>query len=115
MAKSSFKQGDIVLIPYPYTDLSSVKKRPVIILSRDTINRDSYIVAKITSVLRSDGFSFQIQNTDLDNPIPKQSEVRTNEIFTAHKSLIIKKFCTMKRIALIALTERVKDHITVPI
>ena len=109
-----YQQGDIVLIPYPYTDLSSAKRRPVVILSKDAINRDFFIVAKITSVLRSDGLSFLLKNTDLENPIPKTSEVRTNEVFTAHKSLIIKKFTKVIRLTMIALTERVKDHITVP-
>lgn len=49
MAKPHFQQGDVVLIPYPYTDLSSVKRRPVVIISKDSINKDFFIVAKITS------------------------------------------------------------------
>jgi mRNA interferase MazF len=60
MAKASYQQGDIVLIPYSYTDLSSVKRRPVVIISKDSINKDFFIVAKITSVLRSDELSFSL-------------------------------------------------------
>lgn len=30
------KQGDILLIPIPFTDLSSHKRRPVIVISNDT-------------------------------------------------------------------------------
>ncbi len=34
-------QGDIVLIPVPFTDLSSQKRRPVIVISNDIYNRIS--------------------------------------------------------------------------
>jgi mRNA interferase MazF len=41
-------QGDIVLIPIPFTDLSSQKRRPVIVISNDSYNqttRDVVVVA----------------------------------------------------------------------
>ncbi|MCB9225930.1 MAG: type II toxin-antitoxin system PemK/MazF family toxin [Chitinophagales bacterium] len=57
MAK--YNQGSIVLIPYPYTDLSNTKKRPVVIISKDSINKENYIVSKITSVIRNDQFTFR--------------------------------------------------------
>lgn len=33
------KQGEIVLIPIPFTDLTSSKKRPVLIISNDDYNK----------------------------------------------------------------------------
>ena len=33
------KQGDIVLIPVPFTDQSSQKRRPVIVISNNQYNR----------------------------------------------------------------------------
>ena len=35
------EQGDIVLIPIPFTDLSSQKRRPVIVISNDAYNRET--------------------------------------------------------------------------
>ena len=47
------KRGDIVLLPFPYTDQSGSKRRPVLILSSDDYNmrRADIIVAPITSNL----------------------------------------------------------------
>jgi mRNA interferase MazF len=45
------EQGDIVLVPVPFTDLSSKKRRPVIVVSNDAHNRHSadVIVVAMTS------------------------------------------------------------------
>lgn len=45
------KQGDILLIPIPFTDLISSKKRPVLVLSNNNYNlkTNDIIVAAITS------------------------------------------------------------------
>lgn len=114
MTKTNYRQGDVVLLPYPFTDLSATKKRPVVILSRDEVNRELVIVAKITSVARNDEFTFEIRASDLDIPLSKRSEVRTNEVFTAHKSLIIKKISRFKKPSLALVAEQVKSHISVP-
>lgn len=45
------KQRDIVLVPLPFTDLTSVKRRPVLVLSNDSHNRrgQDVVVSAITS------------------------------------------------------------------
>jgi len=45
------KQGDIVLIPIPFTDLTSTKRRPVIVISNDTYNQTTadIVVVAMTS------------------------------------------------------------------
>ena len=44
-------QGDIVLIPIPFTDLSSQKRRPVIVISNDSYNQTTadVVVVAMTS------------------------------------------------------------------
>lgn len=107
-----YRQGDIVLIPFPYTDLSGTKQRPAVILSKETDSGQNLIVAKITSVIRADKFSFAIRPTDIDRTLKYESEVRTNELFTISHTIIIKRFATFKRGALKKLTERIQAHIS---
>lgn len=60
-------QGDIVLIPIPFTDLSSQKRRPVIVISNDSYNRtapDMAVVAMTSNPLRTN-YSFTITSSDL--------------------------------------------------
>ncbi|MDX1946015.1 MAG: type II toxin-antitoxin system PemK/MazF family toxin [Pirellulaceae bacterium] len=47
------KQGEIVLIPIPFTDLSSQKRRPVIVISNDRYHQTStdLVVVAMTSNL----------------------------------------------------------------
>lgn len=48
------KQRDILLIPIPFSDLTSSKKRPVVVISNDTYNSKTQdlVVAAITSNVR---------------------------------------------------------------
>ena len=78
-----------------------------------SINKQNYIVAKITSVIRGDKFSFAIAPTDIDRELKYESEVRTNEVFTVSPTIIIKKFASFKKEPLKRLTECVKDNISV--
>lgn len=108
-----YNQGDIILLPYPFTDFSNIKQRPAVIISNNSINNQNYIVAKITSVIRNDKFSFPISLTDIDRELKYESEVRTNEVFTVNASIIIKKFASFKKETLRNLTEIIKENISV--
>ena len=48
-----YKRGDVVLLPFPYTDQSGTKRRPALVLSTDAYNRRQrdVIVAPVTSNL----------------------------------------------------------------
>lgn len=90
-----YKQREIVLIPFPYSDLSSVKKRPVIVISNNKFNEvnEDVVVVAITSKIFSDEYSVTINDNDLEYGIlPEQSVVKTAKLFTVSKSRIVKKF-----------------------
>jgi mRNA interferase MazF len=61
------EQGDIVLVPVPFTDLSSQKRRPVIVKSNDAYHRTAadFVVVAMTSSTFSTAYSFQVRSNDL--------------------------------------------------
>ncbi len=86
-----FKQGDIILFNYPTDDFLTSKKRPCIIIGKSRSLFGSYIVAKITSVLRDDKHTFKLDNAHLSMSLVKPSEVRCDNILTVSEKVILKK------------------------
>lgn len=89
------KQGEILLIPIPFTDLSSNKRRPVLVLSNDYYNSktDDIIVAAITSNILSKGYSISITNDDLvEGNLKMDSFIRVDKIYTLAQGIVVKKF-----------------------
>ncbi len=113
MSKRNYKQGDILLVPYPYTDLTGFKKRPVIIVSNNEYKGSNYIVAKITSVIKRDAYSFSLLEEDINGKLAIESEVRTDELFTLHESIILRKICSLKKEPLEAMIQSVIKHLKV--
>ncbi|WP_068674728.1 type II toxin-antitoxin system PemK/MazF family toxin [Oceanobacillus sp. Castelsardo] len=94
-----YKQGDIVLIPVPFTDLTSRKQRPVLIISNNSYNvkREDLIVVAITSKLKELDYSVMIDSEDLTEGILKiTSTIRADKIYTLSKNIVIKRFGQVK-------------------
>jgi len=99
MLGMKFKQKEIVLVPFPYSNLSSIKNRPVLILSNDNFNysHNDLLVAVITSKMYIDDYSVEIDNNSLEYGIlPEKSVIKTSKLFTVSKDIIIKKFSILK-------------------
>jgi mRNA interferase MazF len=90
-----YKQGDILLIPIPFTDLSSNKKRPVLVLSNNDYNNktEDIIVAAITSNLTAKDYIVMLGNKDLEEGSLKvDSCIRVDKIYTLSQSIVISRF-----------------------
>jgi len=86
-----FDPGDLVLIPVPFSDLSSTKRRPVIVLTSPDSQGD-FVACPITS--RS-GWTFGhlLTSSDLtDGALPLASWVRTDKVVTLHVGLVVRRF-----------------------
>ncbi len=89
------KQGDILLIQIPFTDLTSSKKRPVLVLSNNNYNfkTNDIIVAAITSNITPKDYSIFITNNDLlEGDLKADSYIRADKIYTLSQDIVIKKF-----------------------
>ena len=89
-----YKKGDIVIIRFPFSDLSSTKKRPALIISNDLVNNTGdYLMVQISSKIRYDKLSLPIiKNNYLEeNELPLQSYVRLHKIFLLNENLILTK------------------------
>jgi mRNA interferase MazF len=95
----SFEQGEIVFVPFPFTDLTTTKKRPVLVISRTDYNRRSadIITCGITSNIKETDYSVLIESDDLVKGfLPQPSRIKINTIFTLEKSIVIKSFGKVK-------------------
>ena len=52
---TAFEFGDVILVPFPFTDQSTSKKRPALVISSRTYNeeRPDLIIMAVTSRIRS--------------------------------------------------------------
>lgn len=82
-----FVKGDVVIVPFPFSDLSSSKKRPALILIN--LHGSDVILCQITSKMKSDGYSISLGVPDFETgSLLIESYIRPNRIFTAEKSII---------------------------
>lgn len=107
-----YKQGDILLIPIPFSDLTSSKKRPVLVISNSEHNlkTDDLVVAAITSNLEAKEFSVEFTSNDLiEGQLKVTSCIRADKIYTLSKYIVIKKFGKVNQ----GILENVKRQINI--
>jgi mRNA interferase MazF len=89
------EQGDILLIPNQFTDLSSQKRRPVIVISNGVYNHQAsdIVVIALTSNPATLDYSFTITSSDLESgKLNRPSKVRVDKIYTLSQSIVVKTF-----------------------
>lgn len=102
---TSYKRGDVVLVPFPFTDLTHAKQRPALIISPDIFNtsRPDVLVAAITSqvppTLAVDEFA--IPTSELTScGLPKPSILRLTKLVSLHQQLILKRIGALPAVTL---------------
>jgi mRNA interferase MazF len=89
------EQGDIVLIPVPFTDLSSQKRRPVVVISNDAYNRKTkdLVVVAMTSNPDLADYGLRLISSDLERgKLNRPGQVRVDKIYTLSQSIVVKTF-----------------------
>lgn len=89
-----FERGKIILVPFPFTDLSSQKVRPAIIISEPTRVKEHVIVAFVTSkptATSSKGWITVTQRSKEfgDSGLKQTSLIRCDKIATLDKKIVL--------------------------
>lgn len=114
---TTFNKGDVVLIPFPFTDFSTTKQRPALIVSSDQFNskHKDVIAMAITSQIPTripEEEEYLLSTTDLNTSgLPKKSIIKLGKIVTINQSLIRKKLGRLSKQTVSTILDQFKSSI----
>ena len=90
------EQRDIVLIPFPFSNLTNSKRRPTLVLSNQLFNSrlvNDFIVCAITGREKATQYSIEIKQEDIEEGyLRKPSILLPDKLITIHQSVILAKW-----------------------
>ncbi len=87
------QQRELLLVPFPFSDQSGKKVRPVVVISNDKFNSlsNDLIVMGVTSNLSKELYNINLSSDDLDEGhLHNPCCIKVENILRIHKELIIK-------------------------
>ena len=91
-----FVKGDVVVVPFPFSDLTHAKRRPALVIAE--LDGDDLILCQITSGQVRDSYAISIDDNDFETGTLRQkSNVRPNRIFTADSHIVLYRIGHIKR------------------
>lgn len=87
--------GTVILVPFPFTDLSGAKRRPALVVSPIGFHSDDVVLCAITSRVPPvlSPWEVALETADLvGQRLPKPSVIRVGKLFTVHRGLIVAQF-----------------------
>ena len=91
----AFAADSVVLVPFPFSDLSQSKLRPAVALA--AAGRRDWVLCQITSKPYGDPRALEITHADFQQGnLRLDSWVRPAKLFTAHESLFVIEIGQMK-------------------
>ena len=98
--------GQVVLLPFPFSDLSRSKHRPALLLAN--VGRGDWVACQITSNPYADLRAVEIRDDDFESgSLKRVSCARPGKLFTAHETLFASSVGALRREKLAAVREAV--------
>ena len=91
----SFDRGDVVLVPFPFTDLTTQKQRPGLVISSKSFNNSSAdaillaVTSQVPKELRYSDYPLSLDEQKRGG-LPKPSAVKATKVVTLSQTLIRK-------------------------
>ena len=105
-----FVKGDIVVVPFPFSDLSNSKRRPAFVI-RDFDGED-LLLCQITSQASKNELSIIIDDNDFSSgSLNKKSNIRPDKIFTCSENIILYKIGSLNETTVQKVTQSIIDLI----
>lgn len=94
----TYNFGDILLVPFPFTDQTTTKKRPTVVISSKKYNaqKPDIIIMAITSQINSSLKFGEMLISDFENTGLLKPSVIKPVVTTIEKSLVIRKLGQLK-------------------
>ncbi|HMP73515.1 MAG TPA: type II toxin-antitoxin system PemK/MazF family toxin [Kiritimatiellia bacterium] len=98
--------GCVVLVRFPFSDLSSTKLRPAVVLA--DAGREDWILCQITSNSYSDARAMELSESDfVSGGLLRTSYVRPGKLFSANSSLMVRVAGDLKKSKLVDLVDAI--------
>lgn len=105
-----FVKGDIVVVPFPFSDLSRSKRRPALVVQH--FDGEDLLLAQITSKTVRDHFTIPLNENEFESgSLNKPSNIRPNKLFTCSKNLILYKIGSLKTSKMTFVAESIAEII----
>ena len=80
--------GSVVLVPFPFSDLSQSKLRPAVVLAN--VGRGDWVLCQVTSSPYADAKAIRLTNSDFEKgSLRVVSYARPGKLFTANQELLV--------------------------
>lgn len=102
----AFAAGQVVVLPFPFSDLSGKKYRPALLLAY--VGNSDWLACQITSNAYADERAIEINDHDfVTGSLQRVSFARAGKLFTAHDSLFTRVPGQLSRDKLLIIREAV--------
>lgn len=103
-----YKQFEVVIVPFPFTDSSKTKRRPALVISdRQEFSVDKSVLAMITTKNHSP-WSLDAEINDMDTTGLNVPSIVRFKLFTLDNTLIVKKIGNLSEYDRTVFQSRIK-------
>ncbi|MEK6883244.1 MAG: type II toxin-antitoxin system PemK/MazF family toxin [Nanoarchaeota archaeon] len=108
------EQRDLLLVPFPFSDQSGRKVRPVIVISNNNFNNNSedILVVGLTSNIAKDKYTINLTTNDLEEgKLSTTCCIKSENLLKIEKELAIKKIGKVKTSILKNISSKILEII----